>query len=116
MALPASMAAKIQQARIHKQEGKKVKIEGGEKPEGADDMPTFPLIMFSHGLGGTATMYSSVCGEFASYGFVVCAVEHRDGSGPRTYVNHPASGPASIHRDDIEKEIDLTYKELLNAM
>lgn len=55
-------------------------------------MPCFPLLMFSHGLGGTRTTYSSVCGEFASYGFVVVAVEHRDGSGPRTFVNLPKDG------------------------
>ncbi|OJD29921.1 platelet-activating factor acetylhydrolase protein [Diplodia corticola] len=56
-------------------------------------MPKFPLLVFSHGLGGNRTAYSSVCGEFASYGFVVCALEHRDGSGPRTYVNHPHKEP-----------------------
>lgn len=65
-----------------------VKYETGPRPEGASEHPVFPLIMFSHGLGGTRTMYSSVCGEFASFGLVCCAVEHRDGSGPRTYVNH----------------------------
>ncbi|KAF4542426.1 Platelet-activating factor acetylhydrolase [Lasiodiplodia theobromae] len=56
-------------------------------------MPRFPLMVFSHGLGGNRTAYSSVCGEFASYGFVVCALEHRDGSGPRTYVNHRHKKP-----------------------
>lgn len=48
--------------------------------------------MFSHGMRGSRTAYSSVCGEFASYGFVVCAVEYRDGSGARTFINHPPEG------------------------
>ncbi|CAK4032819.1 platelet-activating factor acetylhydrolase-like [Lecanosticta acicola] len=94
-----------------KTRGKKVKLEGGERPEGATEEPVFPLILFSHGLGGTRTMYSSVCGEFASYGFIVCAVEHRDGSGPRTYINHAKSGEGTA--TDLEKRgnVDHFQKE-----
>lgn len=73
----------------------------GDPPPGGLEQPKFPLIFFSHGLGGTRTAYSSVCGEFASHGFVVVALEHRDGSGPRTIINHPEYGPAS--RENREK-------------
>lgn len=71
-----------------KDHGYKVKNEQGPPPEGIDRDPIFPLMIFSHGLGGSKTGYSSLCTEFASYGFVVCAVEHRDGSSPRTFINH----------------------------
>ncbi|KAH7079979.1 platelet-activating factor acetylhydrolase, isoform II-domain-containing protein [Paraphoma chrysanthemicola] len=71
-----------------KNRGYKVKNQQGAPPEGVQGEPVFPLLMFSHGLGGSRSAYSSLCCEFASYGFVVCAVEHRDGSGARTFVNH----------------------------
>ena len=40
----------------------------------------WPLVLFSHGIGGTSTMYSSLCCELASHRMIVVAVEHTDGS------------------------------------
>jgi platelet-activating factor acetylhydrolase len=33
--------------------------------------------------------------QFASFGFIVCAIEHRDGSAPRSFVNRPVGQQAN---------------------
>jgi dienelactone hydrolase len=48
---------------------------GGDGPP-----PRFPVIVFSHGLGGTPDVYGAVISELVSQGYVVAAVEHCDGS------------------------------------
>ncbi|KAH8906035.1 hypothetical protein BR93DRAFT_855987, partial [Coniochaeta sp. PMI_546] len=68
------------------------------------DRPNFPVMIFSHGLGGSRTLASSICGGLASYGVVVVAMEHRDGSGARTFVNLPPGREA--HRDLDDEEVD----------
>lgn len=54
--------------------------------------PPFPVVVFSHGLAGSRLAYSQYCGELASHGIIVAAVEHRDGSG-LTSVVRPPLGP-----------------------
>jgi platelet-activating factor acetylhydrolase len=48
------------------------------------DVSTFPVCIFSHGLGGMRTAYSGLCGNLASKGFFVVGIEFRDSSAART--------------------------------
>jgi len=45
----------------------------------------FPVVIFSHGLKSCRIAYSAVCSELSSHGFIVVALEHRDGSACMTY-------------------------------
>ena len=40
----------------------------------------WPIVVFSHGIGCSRTMYSQICYDMASYGLIVAATEHREGS------------------------------------
>ncbi|SMR52089.1 unnamed protein product [Zymoseptoria tritici ST99CH_1A5] len=52
-------------------------------------LPEFPVIVMSHGMASSRMQYSQYCSELASRGFIVAAVEHRDGSGPGTTIMTP---------------------------
>jgi hypothetical protein len=40
----------------------------------------YPVVLFSHGLKGSADVYSKIASDLASHGFVVFCLEHEDGS------------------------------------
>ncbi|KAF2112153.1 platelet-activating factor acetylhydrolase [Lophiotrema nucula] len=51
----------------------------------------WPVMVFSHGLGGSRNAYSHLVGSLASHGIVVVAPDHRDGSSPASFI-HSADG------------------------
>ncbi|GKT91827.1 platelet-activating factor acetylhydrolase [Colletotrichum tofieldiae] len=81
-----------------------------ERRETRNRVPA-PSRRFPHGLGGSRMSYSSICGELASYGFIVVAVEHRDGSGARTYVNLPENREVS----DSDSSVAQAYVKSVSA-
>ena len=105
--LPASRNAKVAQASPSASSEQKGAAEGQQST--GHGRPMFPVVMFSHGLGGSRMMYSTVCGDLASYGFVVVALEHRDGSGARSYVNVPPDRDSpELNREDRGSSTDGT--------
>jgi len=42
---------------------------------------TYPIAIFSHGIAGNRFLYSNICNNIASLGYIVVAIEHRDHSG-----------------------------------
>ncbi|KAA1111740.1 hypothetical protein PGT21_010256 [Puccinia graminis f. sp. tritici] len=59
----------------------------------------YKLMIFSHGLTGNRTCYSQLCGRLAAQGYVVAAVEHRDGTGSHSV------GAARIGGKTVEKSV-----------
>lgn len=51
-----------------------------------------PVCFFSHGLGGNTNIYSSIVGSLASCGVVTIVPEHRDGSGPISFIRNAQGG------------------------
>ncbi|KAI4088290.1 MAG: hypothetical protein LQ344_006204 [Seirophora lacunosa] len=53
----------------------------------------WPVMVFSHGLGGTRNAYSHLLGSLSSHGVVVVAPEHRDGSAPLSCIHEKRGSP-----------------------
>ncbi|XP_033099098.1 platelet-activating factor acetylhydrolase-like isoform X2 [Anneissia japonica] len=70
---------------------------------------TFPVVVFSHGLGAMRTTYTTVCLDIASNGFIVAAVEHRDQSACTSYYLNDVS------LTDAEPEYQKEYVDYLRV-
>ncbi|TKA32942.1 hypothetical protein B0A50_01168 [Salinomyces thailandicus] len=60
-----------------------------EHPSDDYGLPVFPIIVFSHGMASSRTGYTQYAAELASRGYIVAAIEHRDGSGPGSLIMKP---------------------------
>ncbi|EMD40879.1 hypothetical protein CERSUDRAFT_121514 [Gelatoporia subvermispora B] len=54
----------------------------------ASETASWPLVIFSHGLGGSRTNYSQLCSRIAAAGNVVLSIEHRDGTAPAVVISN----------------------------
>lgn len=67
-----------------------------------DEERTLPCVVFTHGMAGMSQSYSHYLGSIASHGYVVAAVEHRDGSGPGSIVHYPDGGERYVWHIKLE--------------
>lgn len=89
-----------------------VELKRGENPG------KLPCVVFTHGMAGMSQSYSHYLGSIASHGFVVAAVEHRDGSGPGTIIHHPDGTERKVWHmklKDLESKPPMTDLDLKKA-
>ncbi|ORX90194.1 platelet-activating factor acetylhydrolase, isoform II-domain-containing protein [Clohesyomyces aquaticus] len=79
--------------------------------EEGDGVGDLPCVVFTHGMAGMSQSYSHYLGSIASHGYVVAAVEHRDGSGPGTVIHGKDGKKATVWHLEVD---DLDHSPALN--
>ena len=64
----------------------------------------FPVVVFSHGLGANRTIYSGICSDIVSHGYVVAAIEHHDRSASLSFRRVPGPGVEEGQYDQYTEE------------
>ena len=91
---------------------------------GSGSQTTFPVIVYSHGLGSMRTTSSSVCTDLSSHGYVVASVEHKDQSSCLSHRRVPKPGSDGqfqddwilfYHRPPTEEEFPLRNRQVRNT-
>ncbi|KAJ4302608.1 hypothetical protein N0V90_001497 [Kalmusia sp. IMI 367209] len=88
------------------------------RPRIGKERETLPMVVFTHGMAGMSQSYSHLLGSIASHGFIVAAVEHRDGSGPGTVVHFPEGGERYVWHmqlEDLQSDNPMTELDLKEA-
>ncbi|KAH7355552.1 PAF-acetylhydrolase family member [Pyrenochaeta sp. MPI-SDFR-AT-0127] len=83
-----------------------------------EEYGTLPCVVFTHGMAGMSQSYSHYLGSIASHGYVVAAVEHRDGSGPGTIIHYPSGKERKVWHlklKDLESKTGMTELDLKAA-
>ncbi|EUC43163.1 hypothetical protein COCMIDRAFT_28363 [Bipolaris oryzae ATCC 44560] len=96
--------------RAAEQEHQELKRDG--------ELDALPCMVFTHGMAGMSQSYAHYLGSIASHGYVVAAVEHRDGSGPGTIIHHPDGKEEKVWHmklEDLEANPPMTELDLKAA-
>lgn len=73
----------------------------------------WPVLLFSHGLGGSRNAYSHLVGSIASHGVIVIAPEHRDGSAPVSYIRDvPSTNPLDEKSNGAKPKGAINYNRI----
>ena len=85
------------------------RLQATENAEIAD-LDDIPVVLFSHGLKGVRTTYSYIACDFASRGYLVVYLEHRDGSATFTTIKGEPL-PLRVKKEE-EDEFEMRNSQL----